>query len=259
MSVLDRICAEKREHVRVKKTGMPLSALEGKIKSQKPTRGFITKIRERAPALIAEVKKASPSKGVIREDFDPAAIAGAYERAGAACLSVLTDIPFFQGADEYLAQVKAASPLPVLRKDFMLDPYQIYESRALGADCILLIMAALEDRMAAELYALAETLDMDVLVEVHDEAELDRALALNAAMIGINNRSLKTLTVDIATSRKLAPLIPASAVKIAESGIETHEQLTSLHSLGFHGFLVGESLMREADIEKAARKLLIGT
>lgn len=259
MSVLDQICARKQEHIRIKKAQTPLAALEQKIEQQEPPRGFITAIRERSPALIAEVKKASPSKGVIRDDFDPVAIAEAYKRAGATCLSVLTDEPYFQGNDEYLVNVKNAVPLPLLRKDFMLDPYQIYESRALGADCVLLIMAALSDSQAGDLYRLAVELGMDVLVEIHDADELNRALAIDAAMIGINNRNLKTLEVDIGTSRRLAPLFPNSTIKIAESGIETHEQLTCLHSLGFHGFLVGESLMRQENIELAARKLLTGT
>ena len=219
-------------------------------------RGFINALKNHpAPAIIAEIKKASPSRGLIREDFDPAEIARIYESNGAACLSVLTDEPYFQGRDEYLQQAGAASKLPLLRKDFMIDPYQIHESRALGADCILLIMAALSDHQASELYEIARTFGMDVLVEVHDEPELRRALDMNAAMIGINNRNLKTLAVDINTSHQLGMLIPAGTLKVAESGISDPETIRLLRSEGFNAFLVGESLMREKDIGAALEKL----
>ncbi len=263
MSVLDQICADKQKHIRAKMVQTPLSDLEERIKEQTLCRGFKYKISkltsQKKPALIAEVKKASPSKGVIREDFDPVEIAKTYEAAGATCISVLTDKPYFQGKDDYLVQIKAATSLPVLRKDFMLEPYQIFESRALGADCILLIMAALSDSQAAELYALARTLTMDVLVEVHDEKELARALSLNVEMIGINNRNLKTLEVDTQTSQDLSSMIPENIIKISESGIYTHEEIGHLSGCGFHGFLVGESLMRQDDIGGAVRKLMTGT
>lgn len=260
MNTLDRICADKQVHISAMKAKMPLAALEEKIEQQPPCRGFINRISSCAatgrPALIAEVKKASPSKGVIREDFDPVEIARIYERAGATCLSVLTDTPYFQGRDEYLTAVHEAVTLPVLRKDFMLDPYQIYESRALGADCVLLIMAALSDSQAQELDDLARSLGMDVLIEVHDDKELKRARLLRPAMVGINNRNLGTLEVDTNTARRLVPYIPAGAIKVAESGIYTHAELADLQACGYQAFLVGESLMREADIETAVKKLL---
>lgn len=260
MNVLNRICADKWEHIRSMKAQTPLSALEEKIKNTLPAKGFIKQIKKFGlagkTALIAEVKKASPSRGVIRADFDPVTIAQIYEEGGAACLSVLTDTPYFQGKDDYLTQIKAVSTLPVLRKDFMLDPYQIAESRALGADCILLIMAALEDAQAQELYEAATAYKMDVLVEVHEEEELERALSLSPAMIGVNSRNLKTLDVDIETAARLAASIPDPILKIGESGIETKEDVLYLKSKGYQGFLVGESLMRQDDIGAAVKKLL---
>ncbi|MCB9989154.1 MAG: indole-3-glycerol phosphate synthase TrpC [Rhodospirillales bacterium] len=263
MSVLDQICDKKRAHIRTRMAQMPLPDLKLKIKEIPTTIGFknniLSKKSQGQPALIAEVKKASPSKGVIRADFDPVEIATTYEQAGATCLSVLTDEPYFQGHDDYLVAVKAAVKIPVLRKDFMIDPYQIYESRALGADCILLIMAALDDVLAKELYDLTHDLGMDVLVEVHDREELDRAIALGADMIGINNRNLKTLDVSLQTSYDLRDDMPDHVLKIAESGIYTNADLTALHTAGFDAFLVGESLMRQDDIAAAVKNLMTGT
>lgn len=206
--------------------------------------------------MIAEVKKASPSKGIIREDFDAVKIAQIYAVNGASCLSVLTDEPHFHGHDLYLAQIRAVVTLPLLRKDFMLEEYQLFESRALGADCILLIMAALDDSSARALYALATKLGMDTLFEVHDEEELDRALSLSPKMIGVNNRNLKTLDVDLGTGLNLAGSIPRDILCVAESGIADHETLMAFHAGGYHTFLVGESLMRSGDIGAATRALL---
>lgn len=257
MNKLDEICARKKDHVRAKKEHTSVDDLRYTIGDLPPPRGFIGTIIEcGAPALIAEVKKASPSKGIIRENFDPVEIAKAYERAGAACVSVLTDAPYFQGQDSYLVQIKNAITLPALRKDFMIDPYQIYESRALGADCVLLIMAALDDSLAKELYDLALDLGMDVLVEIHDEPELQRALTLNPAMIGVNSRNLKTLEVDIQTAHDLAALIPDTILKVAESGITSHEDINALQNSGYRAFLIGESFMRQDDIEQAVRNIL---
>lgn len=231
---------------------------------QKKPRGFKAalekKIKAGAFALIAEIKKASPSKGVIRADFDPATLAKAYEQGGAACLSVLTDEPYFQGKDVYLPQARENVALPVLRKDFILDPYQIYESRALGADCILLIMAALNETEAETLEQLATELGMDVLVEVHDESELQRALCINpnnpAKIMGVNNRNLKTLAVDLATSEVLAKKIPDSMLRVCESGIETHGDMLRMKQSGYQCFLVGESLMKQSNVAQATQNLL---
>ncbi len=257
--VLARICAIKREHVARRKTALPMASLLAGLPDE-PPRGFARTLAAAAAdgrlALIAEIKKASPSRGVIRADFDPPALARAYALGGAACLSVLTDTPFFQGEDEYLQAARAAAPLPALRKDFMLDPWQIVESRALGADCVLLIMACLEDAIARDLAAVAAEHGMDVLVEVHDEAELDRALSLPGTLLGINNRNLKTLEIDLATFERLAPRAPADRLLVAESGLYAHADLRRMADAGARAFLVGESLMREADVAGATRRLL---
>jgi indole-3-glycerol phosphate synthase len=259
MSVLNQICTDKAEHVKAQKTQTPLVDLQAKIKNIDAPKGFINRIRnftaENKIPLITEVKKASPSKGIIREDFEPVEIAKIYEASGAACLSVLTDEPYFQGKDEYLTAIRAAVSLPMLRKDFMIDPYQIYESRALGADCILIIMAALEDSLAAELYALSTELGMDALVEVHNMEELERAMKLTPAMVGVNNRNLKTLEVDLNVGMELAKALPDTVLKIGESGIYTHDDILALQKAGFEGFLIGESLMREPDIGLAVKKI----
>ena len=260
MSVLAEICREKMNYVERMQHLIPDIVMSERAKVQTSSRGFIQSIRAKKadgePALIAEVKKASPSKGIIRHDFDPQRIARIYETNGATCLSVLTDAPYFKGSDEDFEAARAVTRLPVIRKDFMLTPYQIVESRALGADCILIIMAALDDKTAKTLYTLANDFGMDVLVEVHDREELDRALALNPKMVGVNSRSLKTLKVDLQTAYDLLPHIPADVIRVAESGIYTNEELSALHSAGFDAFLVGESLMREHDIGQAVQKLL---
>jgi indole-3-glycerol phosphate synthase len=261
--VLDRICAEKRQEVERRKRARPLSAVEAAAKAASPCRGFARRLRQAVEAggygLITEIKRASPSRGLIRESFDPAELAKAYARGGASCLSVLTDQPYFRGEDSHLTAARGAVDLPVLRKDFMIDPYQIAESRALAADCVLLIMAALDDRLARELEALALGYGMDVLIEVHDEAELERALRLTAPLIGINNRNLKTLEVDLATTERLAPRVPEGRTIVAESGLRTPDDLARMSAAGARCFLVGESLMAEADVEAATRALLAAT
>ena len=258
--VLARICADKRRHVAARKQAVPEAALAEQAKAAPALRGFARALASRAdegrPALIAELKKASPSKGLIRADFEPARLAAAYAAGGAACLSVLTDEPWFQGEDRFLTEARATVTLPVLRKDFLLDPYQVTESRALGADCILLIMAALGDGQAAELAGVARTLGMDTLVEVHDEPELARALALEASLLGINNRNLKTLEVDLATTERLAPLAAGGPPVVCESGLHAPADLARMQALGVHRFLVGESLMRKPDVAAATAALL---
>ncbi len=257
MNTLQKICEKKKEHVEYCKSIRSLNDLKHMVGEKPLASGFLNAMkRSNGPALIAEVKKASPSKGIIREDFDPVKIAQIYKQSGASCLSVLTDEPYFQGKDEYLMAVKGAVDIPVLRKDFMIDIYQIYESRAMGADCILLIMAALDDMQAREMYETARELRMDVLVEVHDLAELERAIRLDPMMIGVNNRNLKTLNVDVTTSFELLLNIPANCYKISESGISDHNTVSKLHSGGYQGFLVGESLMRQDDIAQAVHDLL---
>lgn len=260
MDILQKICATTSGVVKDRKSMRPLDDIKERIKDTPPPRGFIKALQDKAvsgqPALIAEVKKASPSKGIIRADFDPVEIAQIYENAGASCLSVLTDEAYFQGHDDYLLAVRKAVRLPVLRKDFMVDRYQIYESRALGADCILLIVAALDDSQLFDLHALSLELGMDALIEVHDAEELERAKALKPHMIGVNNRNLKTLEVDINTSRLLAPSIPDNCAKVAESGLSGNAEILDLQHCGYHAFLVGESLMRHDDIGQATRALL---
>lgn len=260
--VLARICGDTLAEVARRRGALPLDALRHKLgRHPKPTRGFGTALKhvvanDDGYGLIAEVKKASPSAGLIRPDFDPAAIARDYEAAGATCLSVLTDEPYFAGTAEHLRDARAATALPVLRKDFMLDPWQIWESRLMGADCVLLIMAALTDGMARELEEVARALDMDVLAEVHDRRELDRALGLQTQLIGINNRNLRTLQTDITTTAELAPHVPGDRFLVAESGIRTHADVLRLADAGARCFLVGESLLKQPDVGAATRALL---
>lgn len=258
---LAEICAKKRTHIAAQKAKVPEKELYLAREIIGAPRGFVNAIKKRIaenkPALIAEIKKASPSKGIIREDFDAKILAEAYEQGGATCLSILTDIPYFQGDDQYLKDARATTTLPCLRKDFMLDTYQITESRALGADCILLIMAALSDAQAKELEEAAFALGMDVLVEVHDAPEMERALQhLKSPLLGINNRNLKTLAVDLATSEQLSTMIPAGKIGVCESGIAGNDTIKRMQQHGLHTFLVGESLMREKDVAKATRHLL---
>ena len=262
MDKLAEICATKREEVRIRKSGKTLSDLDRIAADVSAPRGFEKALRDKSEAgfaLIAEVKKASPSKGLIRADFRPRQHAMDYAQGGAVCLSVLTDMPFFQGHEDYLMDARASCALPVLRKDFMVDPWQVAESRAIGSDAILVIVAALEDGAMAEIEAAATERGMDVLVEVHDEAELERAgKHLASRLIGVNNRDLRSFTTDLATSERLAPLAPEGTLIVAESGIRTHSDCQRLAQAGIRTFLVGESLMRQDDVEAATRSLLQG-
>jgi indole-3-glycerol phosphate synthase len=258
--ILTKIAAYKGEEVAAAKAARPLEAVEAVARQAPPVRSFAGALEARIAAgkfaLIAEVKKASPSKGLIRADFDPASLAKAYAEGGAACLSVLTDAPSFQGAPEYLTAARGAAGLPTLRKDFMLDRYQVAEARALGADCILIIMGLVDDVLAGTLCAYARAWHMDAIAEVHDKAELDRALKLDCRLIGINNRDLKTFDTTLEVTERLAPRIPHDRIVIAESGIASNADLQRLAKAGVRAFLVGESLMRQADVAAATRALL---
>ncbi len=259
MDKLAEICATKREEVAARKTAATIDDLDRMAASASPPRGFRAALETKAKTgfgLIAEIKKASPSKGLIRSDFRPAEHAVAYEQGGAACLSILTDAAYFQGHEDYLMDARAACNLPVLRKDFMVDPWQVAEARAIGADAILIIVAALDDALMTEIESAAMERGMDVLVEVHDAAEMERAARLNSRLIGVNNRNLKTFKTDIATTTQLAPLAPEGSLLVGESGINTHRDVEVLAASGVRCLLVGESLMRQPDLTAATRGLL---
>jgi indole-3-glycerol phosphate synthase len=259
-TVLERIIARKHEEIAQRSAALPLAELKARCAQAEPVRGFLKQLNKRVeqgkPAVIAEVKKASPSAGVIREDFQPAWIAQRYHAHGASCLSVLTDHDFFQGHEDYLQQARAACPLPVIRKDFTVDPWQVWESRSLGADAILLIMAALNDEQYQQLYHLARELQLDVLVEVHNEEELQRALIIKPPLLGINNRDLHRFKTDLATSERLVPQIPANTLVVGESGIHSADDIRRLRRSGIHSFLIGEAMMRAEDPGVALSELM---